>query len=571
MNTDATAETLDLIALCDSNPELANDILMNASKHPMLQKKLLTGIPTSILIPRPISCMELGRMVGVIGSIIKTYPIFFKNVTSEQQCLKCNDVTQLSEQELTRQGGSTVCLSCGSANLRVTQDFQHSFPIQTIKIQDMSSSGTMSETIELCLEGNKTGAFKPGDKISATGVVHRKWKQLRPNEPMLSTLHIKVLQIIKDTDDEDEYLEAKYLIDDYLAKSRFGKRAFAIGSFCPELHGLHNVKLGILLALIGGIAGSREPGEFRQNSHVLLTGDPGTGKSHLLKAASKLVTPAVFTNGVGTSDAGLTSCAVRYGKEWILEAGALVLADTGICCIDEFNRLRVGERSGLLEAMEQQTLSVAKAGMVTTLNSRCSVLAAASTLSRYNTRKSLSENLNLTTPLVSRFDLVFGLFQRPKCGEDELICDHVLSRDLTLKSPEHIRWSMPTLRAFISQCRKKRNKAPEHVCDVLLEYYTKRRTLDGVNEFNTIRMLESLVRLAESHSKLMGEDTVTVGDAVVAIMLMETCINSLSGIDGDKVFIDESSYLKARSTISRKYGVNLDVDDVNTNEITVSK
>lgn len=556
---DLIPDLIDLIALCDKNPELANDIVENVTRYPVLQKKVLSGIPTCISLSKPISCKEIGRMVSATGSIIKTYPIFFKNVTSEQLCLKCNETTHHTEQELARRSGNIVCLSCGSANLKITQDFQHSFPTQTIKIQDISSSTSMSETIELCIEGEKAGSLKPGDKVSVTGIVLRKWKAIRPNEPLLSTLYIKVLHILKDTDDEEEYLEVKAFIDNYLEKSRFEKRSFIIGSFCPELYGLENVKLGILLSLIGGTSGSKDPGDFRQNSHVLLTGDPGTGKSHLLKAASKLVTPSVFTNGVGTSDAGLTSCAVKYGKEWALEAGALVLADTGICCIDEFNRLKVSDRSGLLEAMEQQTLSVAKAGIVATLNSRCSVLAAAGVHGGYNRNKSLCENLNLTPPLVSRFDLTFGIFQKPRSEDDKLIADCLLDRDTFVKLPDHIRWTQPTLRAFISQCRKKKNRASEEICDVLLKYYTKRRILDGVSEFNTVRLLESLVRLAESHSKLMGEDVVTIDDAVCVIMLMETCISTLppNGTGTWKAFVNEESYQKVINQISNKYSLGI--------------
>lgn len=552
-------EKINLIKLCEENPELANDIIRNTNRYPQLYRKILDGIPASIILTRPLSCRDLNRMVKATGSVIKAYPVFFKNVISEQTCLKCNQTANLSEQELKKQKGTLFCLSCGSGSLKVAQNFQDSFQIQKIRIQDMSNHGAMSETIEICIEGEKAGQFQPGDKISVTGVVLRKWKPLRVNEPMVSGFYIKAMQIVKDSDEESEFAEIKHLIEQYNSKSRFERRSFLLNSFCSELHGLSHVKLGLLLALIGGSGEIKDSGATRSNSHVLLVGDPGTGKSHLLKAVSKLVSPSVFTNGVGTSDAGLTSCAVRYDKEWTLEAGALVMADTGICCIDEFNRLKVNEKSGLLESMEQQTVSVAKAGMVTTLNSRCCVFGAATTRYNYDFKRSICDNLGMASPLVSRFDLIFGLFDRGKNENDSVICESIFSREQAFKYPEDVRWSSKVLKSYISQCRKKKTKINEEACNILLKYYSKKRAKEGVNEFNTIRMLESLVRLTESHSKLMNEDPVTEEDAFVAIITMETCINSIGKtvIDTEKVFTDIEYFEKIKKEVCSKYEIKV--------------
>lgn len=551
-------ECVDLINLCNTNPELANNIVSNITKFPALYKKTIDGIPTNIILTKPLSSKHLNKLIKVSGSIIKTYPVFFKNVTSEQTCLKCNETIYLSEQETIKTKGNSVCYSCGSTNLKTVQNFQQSFPIQNIRIQDMSNHSAMSETIEICIEGDKAGVFLPGDKVSIAGIVLRKWKPLRPNEPMVSSLYIKVLQIIKDCDDDDEFSEIKPLVDEYNEKSVFDKRRFILESFCSEIYGLSNVKLGLLLALVGGINENKDASQARSSSHVLLVGDPGTGKSHLLKAVSRLVSPSVFTNGVGTSDAGLTSCAVRQGKEWTLEAGALVLADTGICCIDEFNKLKINEKSGLLESMEQQTLSVAKAGMVTSLNSRCSVIAVSGTRYNYDFRKTICDNLGISSPLISRFDLIFGIFDRRKSKDrDNSISDQIIGRDMQIKLPETSKWSQSTLRAFISQCRKIKNKISEDVCQILLKYYSRKRTIDGVNEFNTIRLLESLVRLSEAHSKLMSKDSVDEEDAFSAIILMETTINGISTIDFDvdEVFINEQYFKKTKDQLCKKFNI----------------
>jgi DNA helicase MCM9 len=556
---ESTAElntpTIDLIDLCESNPALANDIISNSPKYPCIQKKELEGIPASIFTCKPLCTTHLNKIVTIKGSVIKAYQVLFKNVISEQMCLKCNESCYITEADMSKKKGNVICQACGSTNSKISHDFQGAISSQSIRIQDIGNPRSMSETIEVMLEGNDAGKFIPGDKVSVTGIVFRKWKPLRVNEPMISTLSLKSLSITREEDDKIEFFEIKHLIDNYMAKDSFMKRSFILKSFSDDIYGILHVKLGLLLALVGGTNDNAEGSSTRCSSHVLLVGDPGTGKSHLLKIVSKLISPAIITNGVGTSDAGLTSCAVKAGKDWALEAGALVLADMGICCIDEFNRLKLTEKSGLLESMEQQTISIAKAGIVTSLNTRCSVIAASSTRYNYDTKKTVSENLGMTTPLVSRFDLIFGLFDTPNKDTDLIKADKIFSRDIQIKMPEENKWSTITLKSFIFQCRKKKNKINEGCCGILLKYYTKKRKFEGNSEFNTIRMLESLVRLSEAHSKLMNEDCVSEEDVYMAIILMETCINSTNivAIDTDKVFTDKEYFMRIKTSLDRAF------------------
>lgn len=548
---------INLIELCDKNSDLANGLVLNASSYPFLSKKVIDGIPACLSLKKPLSSTHLNKIVKITGSVIKTYPIYFKNVTTEQLCLKCNDLQYLSEQDMSKNKGLYICQACGSTNVKHSQNFQSSYALQSFRIQDLSSSAAMSETVEVVVEGNKAGICIPGDKVAVTGVVFRKWKHLKVNEPMMSSLCLKALQIVKENSDRDGFFEIKHLVTNFLNKSTFERRKFLLDSFASELYGIYHVKLGLLMALVGGTSDGKE-GAPRSNSHVLLVGDSATGKSHLLKVVSKLVSPSIITNGVGTSDAGLTSCAIKQGKEWALEAGALVLADTGICCIDEFNKLKVNEKSGLLESMEQQTISIAKAGMVTSLSTRCSVFAAAGTRYDYNFKKPVSDNLGMSTPLISRFDLIFGLFERDKSFLDDKVADKILERDFIIKQNENQRWSIQTLKLYISQCRKMKNKIKEEQSEILLKYYTRKKAMDGNNEFNTIRMLESLVRLAESHSKLMNKTDVDDEDVFIAILLMETSISCGISLKFDifRVFFDENSFNSAVSQIKNKYLIN---------------
>lgn len=554
-SVDLNDSNLNLIQLCDSNPQLANKIILNAHSYPFIYKKELSGIPVCVMVKKPLASTYLNKIVKITGSIIKSYPVYFKNVTTEQQCLKCNEISYLTELEMSRKKDLIICNSCGSLNIKHTQNFQSSFPSQSIRIQDMSNPTAMSETIEVLIEGSDAGEYHPGDKITVTGVVSRKWKLLKQNEPMLSSICLRSLQIVKETDEDEKFSEIKNLVEDFQLKDSFAKRKFILDSFGSELFGFYSIKLGLILALVGGTSGSEDGGTTRTNSHILLVGDPGAGKSHLLKLISKLITPAILTNGVGTSDAGLTSCAIKQGKEWSLEAGALVLADMGICCIDEFNRLRINEKSGLLESMEQQTISIAKAGIVTSLNTRCSVFAAACTRYSYDLKKPVSDNLGMSTPLISRFDLIFGMFDRGKREFDDEIADKIFERDFTQKMPECVKWSSTTLKMYLNQCRKRKNMIPNDLSEILVRYYTRKKKLDGNNEFNTIRMLESLVRLAESHSKLMNEECVQEDDIFIAIILMECTINSSNNLQlrSDKVFFDSECFSKAKSLIREKY------------------
>lgn len=548
-NQDAlSAGRVNLIELCEADPRLANDLVAHASKYPALLRSAITGVPWPVYTGRPLAASQVGRLVATRGSVIRTHPVLFKNVSSEYLCLACNQTSFASEGAAGGPRLAPRCVACGSASLRVNRDFHRAVSSQSVRIQDLSSAGAMSETAEVVLEEGLAGTCMPGDKIYVTGVVCRRWRHLRANEPMLSSLFLRAVSVVKEDAEQFGALELQPLLDELLRKPVFRRRRFLMDSFAPEISGLRHVKLGLLLALIGG---GSSPG--RSSIHVLLAGDPATGKSHLLRAASRLVSPVVVASGVGTTDAGLTSCAVRQGKEWSLEAGALVLADTGLCCIDQFQRLRVGDKSGLLEAMEQQTISVAKAGIVATLNTRCTVLAAA-TRHGYSPSRTVTENLRLSTPLVSRFDLIFGFTDHRDKQQDQSIAEAVLLRGSSRKAHSPDRWPPEILRAYIARNRRSACSISGAGSQTLLRYYARKRKRDGFSEFNTVRMLESLVRLAEADAKLLGTDAVEPESVYVAIILMETTVSPGNApIDTWRVFSDEEYFSKTSAGLARAY------------------
>jgi len=334
-----------------------------------------------------------------------------------------------------------------------------------------------------------------------------------------------------------------------------------VESVCPQIYRRRTIKLALLLTLIGGV-GSDEVGEDdsalpsraetgsgerrRGTPHLLLVGDPGTGKSQFLRFASKLAPRCVLTTGCGTTSAGLTCSATKDDGEWVLEAGALVLADRGVCCIDEFSSIRVHDREKIHEAMEQQTLSVAKAGLVCKLSARATVIAVTNPKGKYDHSQDLSINTSLPPPLLSRFDIVLVIEDVPddawdravssnvlngalRAGEAPLpttdkpqgVADRVLKRQKFLNPPRQ--WPMDKLRKYVAHVKDDLRPRLSHDAGTAIELYyaLQRRQTGAARGRATIRMLESLVRVSQAHARLMFRKSAELQDAVIACILVD--------------------------------------------------
>ncbi|KAL7671161.1 hypothetical protein ACOME3_006069 [Neoechinorhynchus agilis] len=399
--------------------------------------------------------------------------------------------------------------------------------------------GNIPKSIRVLLVGSTVDTCSPGDQVIVRGIVMQHWKSNRSLESEL-VLHANTITVIS-IEDHFRMISFRYSSEVF---ERFWKRNQKdviagrnkiVRSFCPALMGgLYYVKLSLALCLIGSglerkyIDGYRTT-SMRPDSHLLLAGDPGTGKSEVLRFVKEVTPRCVMTSGTGSTAAGLTVAAIKENSsDWQLEAGALVLADCGVCCIDDFSSIRVQERASVHEAMEQQSVSVAKAGMVCQVRSRCTVIAACSHLDKEF--ESLSDSLDIGNPLLSRFDIVLILNDNEiglSNSWTKQLCQAVLNGHAGTKTKGNLTddgfWPLSRLKAYIMAAKTRPPcEMTNEANDLINKYYCYRRQSEMRDISRTsVRLLESLIRLSHAHARLMFKCHVTTFDVVAVIELLE--------------------------------------------------
>lgn len=484
----------------------------------------------------------IGTFVAADGIVRKTDEIRPRIETGVFECRGCMRLHEVEQTSANHIIEPSLCSECGGRSFRLLQEESKYVDTQTARMQEPLenlSGGTEPKQILMILEDDLVDKLNPGDKVRITGTL-KTFREERSGKfkNYIYVNHIEALEqefeeLHLSEEDEEEILELSK--DPHIYEK-------IIKSTAPSIKGYRDVKEAIALQLFGGASKQLEDEtKLRGDIHILIVGDPGIGKSQILKYVSRLAPRSIYTSGKGTTGAGLTAAAVRDELGgWSLEAGALVLGDQGNVCVDELDKMRSEDRSALHEALEQQTVSIAKAGIMATLNSRCSVLAAANPkFGRFDRYKILAEQIDLPAPIISRFDLIFVIEDKPSREKDSELAEHILKTHQFNTVDYEIEPEL--LRKYIAYARKNVNpRLTEDANNVLKEFYVSTRNSNPEEQGAvpiTARQLEAIIRLSEASAKIKLKETVEREDAEKAVRLQMACLKEV-GVDPETGEID---------------------------------
>ena len=510
---------------------------------------------------REITADYIGRFISVEGVVNRISDVFPKLSNALFRCNSCDADNWIPQpKRVMREPGR--CKSCGRGDLRLIPEMSEWTDVQRLEIQEpleMLKGGEQARRIEIWAEEDITDVVTAGDKVMVTGVVRLmppKFKGLVFSKYVeANTIEAVEKEFEEFEINDEEEKEVKKLSKDPRLYDKI------IDSIAPSIYGYREVKEAIALQLFGGRQGKVLPDntKVRGDIHLLLVGDPGVAKSRVLQYVDQIAPKSIYVTGKGTTGAGLTATAEKdelAEGAWTLKAGALVLAGGGIAAIDEFDKMDKEDRGAMHEAMEQQTISIAKAGIITKFKANTSILAASNPkFSRFDNYKPLAEQFDIPPTLISRFDLIFPIRDVLDSETDRAIADHMLKMHRTDKLKE-IRPPIETdmFRKYIAYAR--RNVKPEltsGTAEKIKEYYVDLRARGkGGVAAATPRQLEALVRLSESSAKMRLSDEVSVADVERAIkltdfVLKEVAYDASTGqFDIDRIVTDHPKSVRDR-------------------------
>ncbi|MEN3037510.1 MAG: minichromosome maintenance protein MCM, partial [Candidatus Methanosuratincola petrocarbonis] len=413
------------------------------------------------------------------------------------------------------------------------------------------------QTLDVELGDDLVGRIFPGDRVIINGILRSYQRTTQSGKSTYFDLFLDGISI-EMMEQEFEEIEISPEDEKRILELSRDPNIYEkiVRSIAPSIYGYEDVKEALALQLVSGFSKRLPDGaRIRGDIHILLVGDPGVAKSQLLRYMAKLSPRGIYTSGKSSTSAGLTATAIKDelgDGRWTIEAGALVLADKGIAAVDEMDKMSPDDRSALHEAMEQQTISVAKAGVMATLKSRCALLAAANPkMGRFDRYEPIAPQINLTPALMSRFDLIFVLTDEPNVERDSHIATHILKSNYAgeLTSQRGINSSIneedienatevikpeiepELLRKYVAYARKNVFPMLTGVAmERFKEYYINLRSQgqDGNKPVPvTARQLEALIRLGEASARLRLSNWITEEDVDRVIKIVESCLKKV--------------------------------------------
>lgn len=444
---------------------------------------------------------------------------------------------------------SMLCMnaSCKRAKMEIQKSSISTDDIQTILLQQPLEFAKKNSPIMFYgkVVGDQVGTSFVGQKKRVVGIFRSDIDQKKDEHDVF----IDIVSL-SDVDDVEEILpsdEELVKIKEDIKEGEFIDKL--VNSYAPHIYGYNNIKLSCLLQLVGGVESKK-----RADINILLVGDPSMAKSELLKYGKEVTQKSIYTSGKGTTSAGLTIGMVKLGDgRMVAQAGVLPLCNNGHAYIDEFDKMNKDDRSSMHEAMEQQTVSIAKAGVNMTLDAKASILAAANPkFGNYDDNLTLMDNINIPSPLLSRFDLIWLIKDTVNVTEDAQKARHILDGFTNTEVSSDCRFDTKQLTGFINIAKKCQPVLTKEVREEIIKIYEKLRQTSN-EQFNIgIRQLEALIRLSMAHAKLQFKKEVEIDDIEAVRKLLVNMYENF-GIDITSKGLQSQLFTTGKMTKEQKY------------------
>ncbi len=498
---------------------------------------------------RQINSETIGNITSVSGMVVRASEV---KPLAKELIFVCPDEHQTKVIQLKGMDVKIpiVCdkPSCKHRDFELKPEASKFIDFQILRLQELPEDlppGQLPHYIDVTIRQDLVDNARPGDRIILTGLVrieqesvagvprgHSGLYRLRIEGNNIEFLGGRGTKTSRKIQREEVSPEDEKLIRALSQSPDVYQRL--IDSLAPHIQGHSLIKEAILLLIVGSNQRTLGDGsKIRGDINIFLVGDPGTAKSEMLKFCARIAPRGLYTSGRGSTAAGLTAAVVKDKTGiMMLEAGAVVLGDQGLVCIDEFDKMKPEDRSALHEVMEQQSASIAKGGIVATLNARTSILAAANPMyGKYDPFKNITENVNLPIPLLTRFDLIFVVRDIPTKEKDEKIARHIIQRHTPQGTDKRSVIDIDMLTKYLGYAKRSSPNLTKEAEEKILDYYLQMRNVESEDMITvTPRQLEGIIRLSTARARLLMKDKVDEEDAERAIFLIESMLQD-AGVD----------------------------------------